>query len=72
MLIHHFSARQLLDFAAGGGAVQDSVAYSAKCYQVGLGVVAKGAASCDVVNVEIPRASALLTMPTVPAQDFAP
>src|SRR6202050_1329689 len=41
-----------------------------KCDQVGLRVVTKGAAPCDVVNIEILGASTFLTAPTITLQDF--
>jgi hypothetical protein len=50
--------------------VQKFVAFPTKRDQVGLGVVTKSTAPSHVVNIEILRASALLTAPTIPLQDF--
>jgi hypothetical protein len=50
--------------------VQDLVALPTKRYQVGLCIVAKDAAPLDVVNIEILRASTLLTAPPIAFQDF--
>jgi hypothetical protein len=51
LIITSFVSRQLVQFAAGGRVVQDSVAYSAECYQVSLDVATKGAAPSQVVNI---------------------
>jgi hypothetical protein len=50
--------------------VQNLVAFPAKRDQVGLRVVTKGATPSDVVDIEIPRASTLLTAPPIALQDF--
>jgi hypothetical protein len=52
-----------------GGSVQDLVAFPAKRDQVGFGVVTQGAASSDVVNIEILGASTFLAAPTITFQD---
>jgi hypothetical protein len=55
---------------SAGGPVQMLVAFPAKRDQVGLYVVAKGAAPSHVVNIEVLGASTYLTAPTVTLQDF--
>src|ERR1700745_2294486 len=50
--------------------VQKFVTFPTKRDQVGLGVVTKGTAPSPLVDIEIFRASALLTAPTIPLQDF--
>jgi hypothetical protein len=50
--------------------MQNLVAFPAKRDQVGLRVVTKGAASSDVVNIEILRASTFLAAPTIAFQDL--
>ena len=52
--------------------MQNLMACPAKCDQVGLRVVTKGAAPCRVVNIEILGASTFLTAPTITLQDFSP
>ena len=51
--------------------MQDLVAFPTKRDQVGLYVVAKGAAPSHVVNIEVLGASTYLAAPTVTLQDFS-
>jgi hypothetical protein len=51
--------------------VQYLMACPTKRDQVGLRVVTKGAAPCQVVNIEVLGASTLLTAPTITLQDFS-
>jgi hypothetical protein len=55
---------------SAGGPVQNLVALPAKRDQVGFCVLTKGAAPSHVVNIEMPRGSALLAAPTILLQDF--
>jgi hypothetical protein len=55
---------------SAGGPVQNLVAIPTKGDQVGLSIVAKGAAPYQVVNIEILRASTFLASPTIALQDF--
>jgi hypothetical protein len=50
--------------------VQNPVAFPTKRDQVGLDVITKGAASSDMVNIEVLRASTFLTSPAITFQDF--
>jgi hypothetical protein len=45
--------------------VQNSVAFSAKRNQVGIGVITEGAAPSYVVNIEIRQTPTFLTVPTI-------
>ena len=50
--------------------MQNFVAFPTKSDQVGLSIVAKGAAPYHVVNIEILGAPTFLTPPAVAFQDF--
>ena len=52
--------------------MQNLVILPTKRNQVGFGVITKGAACSDVVNIEILHASTFLTTPTIALQDFSP
>jgi hypothetical protein len=48
LIITNFVGQRRVQFAASGRTVQDSVAYSAECYQVSLDVATKGAAPSHI------------------------
>jgi hypothetical protein len=48
------------------------MAFSTKCDEVGLAVIPKCATPYRVVNIEILRASTILTAPTISLQNFSP